>query len=46
MGAQGEACTGAISISPGIRLYQLADDCFAAELTAKGTKFYRDDELN
>ncbi len=27
-------------------VWQLTDDGLAAELTAKGTKYYRDDELN
>lgn len=37
---------GAMSISPGVWLYQLTDDGVAAELTAKGTKYYKDSELN
>ncbi|HXZ47817.1 MAG TPA: YSC84-related protein [Usitatibacter sp.] len=37
---------GAMSISPGVWLYQLTDEGLAAELTAKGTKYYKDDELN
>jgi hypothetical protein len=27
-------------------LYQIADDVLALELTAKGTKYYKDDALN
>jgi hypothetical protein len=27
-------------------VYQLTDDGLALELTAKGTKYYRDDDLN
>jgi lipid-binding SYLF domain-containing protein len=38
--------TGALSIKPGVWLYQLTDDGIAAELTAKGTKYYKDAELN
>jgi lipid-binding SYLF domain-containing protein len=38
--------TGAVSVMPGVWLYQLTDDGLALELTAKGTKYYRDDELN
>ena len=38
--------TGALSVSPGVWLYQLTDDGLAAELTAKGTKYYKDTELN
>ena len=37
---------GAMSISPGIWLYQLTDDGLALELTAKGTKYYKDGKLN
>jgi hypothetical protein len=35
-----------MSIKPGVWLYQLTDDGLALELTAKGTKYYRDDTLN
>lgn len=30
----------------GVWLYQLTDDGLAPELTAKGTKYYQNDELN
>ena len=43
---QGGAFAGAMSVSPGIWLYQLTDDGLALELTAKGTKYYKDDDLN
>jgi len=43
---QGGALAGAMSISPGVWLYQLTDDGLALELTAKGTKYYKDDSLN
>jgi lipid-binding SYLF domain-containing protein len=45
-GAKGEAYTGAMSVSPGVWLYQLAGDGLALELTAKGTKYYKDSDLN
>jgi len=45
-GETGVAITGAMAVSPGVWLYQLTDDGLALELTAKGTKYYRDDELN
>jgi lipid-binding SYLF domain-containing protein len=46
-GDQGaEVYTGAVSIKPGVWLYQLTDDGLALELTAKGTKYYQNDELN
>jgi lipid-binding SYLF domain-containing protein len=42
----GASFTGAVSVSPGVWMYQLTDAGIAAELTGKGTKYYRDDELN
>ncbi len=45
-GDTGMALEGAMSVSPGVWLYQLTDDGLAVELTAKGTKYYKDDELN
>ena len=43
---QGGALAGAMSVSPGVWLYQLTDDGLALELTAKGTKYYKDGDLN
>ena len=43
---QGAGLAGAVAISKGVWLYQLTDDGLAVELTAKGTKYYRDDDLN
>jgi lipid-binding SYLF domain-containing protein len=45
-GGQGGAFAGAMSIAPGVWLYQLTDTGLALELTAKGTKYYKDDKLN
>jgi lipid-binding SYLF domain-containing protein len=45
-GDQGAFASGAVSVSPGVWLYQLAGDGLAVELTAKGTKYFRDDTLN
>jgi lipid-binding SYLF domain-containing protein len=45
-GSKGVAYQGAVSVSPGIWLYQLTDKGLAAELTVKGTKYYKDDDLN
>lgn len=45
-GGRGAAYQGAVSVSPGIWLYQLTDTGLAAELTVKGTKYYKDDKLN
>jgi len=43
---KGAGVAGAVAISKDIWLYQLTDDGLAAELTAKGTKYYKDDDLN
>lgn len=43
---QGGSFAGAMSIYPGVWLYQLTDDGLALELTAKGTKYYKDSNLN
>jgi len=43
---QGGSFQGAISISPGVWLYQLTDAGLALELTGKGTKYYKDKNLN
>ena len=45
-GDEGGAFAGAISISPGIWLYQMTDTGLALEATVKGTKYYKDDALN
>jgi lipid-binding SYLF domain-containing protein len=37
---------GAIAVSPGVWVYQLNDDGVALELTAKGTRYYKDTDLN
>lgn len=41
----GGAFAGAMSVSPGVWLYQLTDDGLALELTVKGTKYYKDGDL-
>jgi lipid-binding SYLF domain-containing protein len=47
VGGQGAAAyAGAMSVSPGVWVYQLTDEGVALELTAKGTKYYKDTELN
>ena len=43
---KGASFAGAMSISPGVWIYQLTDDGLALELTAKGTKYYKDNDLN
>jgi lipid-binding SYLF domain-containing protein len=45
-GDKGAALQGALPVSPGVWLYQLTDTGVALELTAKGTKYYKDDDLN
>ncbi len=43
---KGGAYQGAVAVSPGVWLYQLTDKGLALELTAKGTKYYKDSDLN
>ena len=45
-GEKGAALQGAMPVSPGVWLYQLTETGLALELTAKGTKYYKDDDLN
>jgi lipid-binding SYLF domain-containing protein len=45
-GDKGGAYQGAVAVGPGVWLYQITDKGLALELTAKGTKYYKDDELN
>jgi lipid-binding SYLF domain-containing protein len=45
-GDQGLAMSGAVSVAPGVWMYQLTDTGLAAEITGKGTKYYKDSDLN
>ena len=45
-GDGGGALQGAVSVSPGVWMYQLTDKGLALELTGKGTKYFKNDELN
>jgi lipid-binding SYLF domain-containing protein len=45
-GDKGGALQGAIPVGQGVWVYQLTDKGVALELTAKGTKYYKDDDLN
>ena len=45
-GEKGAAFQGAMPIAPGVWVYQLTETGVALELTAKGTKYYKDDDLN
>lgn len=42
----GGALAGAVSVSPGVWMYQLTKKGLAAEITAKGTRYYKDGDLN
>jgi lipid-binding SYLF domain-containing protein len=46
VGDKGAAYQGAVSVTPGVWLYQVSGDSLALELTAKGTKYYKDSDLN
>jgi lipid-binding SYLF domain-containing protein len=43
---KGGAFTGAATVSPGVWVYQLTEDGLALEITVKGTKYMKDDNLN
>ena len=45
-GGAGGSYQGAVAVASGVWLYQLTDAGLALELTAKGTKYYKDKELN
>lgn len=45
-GEKGASYQGAAAVSPGVWMYQLTDKGLALELTGKGTKYYKNDELN
>ena len=45
-GDKGGAYQGAVSVMPGVWMYQLTEKGLALELTGKGTKYYKDDDLN
>jgi lipid-binding SYLF domain-containing protein len=45
-GGKGDSYQGAVAVAPGVWLYQLTGDGLALELTAKGTKYYKDTDLN
>jgi len=43
---EGGAFAGAVTVSPGVRVYQITEDGLALELTIKGTKYMKDNKLN
>jgi lipid-binding SYLF domain-containing protein len=45
-GESGGALEGAVSVSPGVWMYQITDKGLAAELVVKGTKYLKDADLN
>ena len=45
-GDGGGSLQGAASVSPGVWMYQMTDKGLALELTGKGTKYSKDDDLN
>jgi lipid-binding SYLF domain-containing protein len=45
-GEKGAAYQGAASVMPGVWMYQLTDKGVALELAGKGTKYYKDADLN
>ncbi|WP_410499742.1 hypothetical protein [Chitinibacter sp. S2-10] len=45
-GDKGMTYQGAVSVTPGVWMYQLTDKGLALEMTGKGTKYYKNDELN
>ena len=45
-GDKGGSYQGAVQVMPGVWMYQLTDKGLALELTGKGTKYYKDDDLN
>ena len=45
-GTKGGAMSGAVSVSDGVWMYQITDKGLAADISATGTKYYKDDDLN
>jgi lipid-binding SYLF domain-containing protein len=45
-GDQGASMQGALAVSPGVWMYQLTEKGLALEATAKGTKYWKDSDLN
>ena len=43
---KGASFAGAVSVSPGVWMYQLTETGIAAEITGKGTKYYKDKKMN
>jgi lipid-binding SYLF domain-containing protein len=43
---KGASAAGAVSVSEGVWMYQLTDKGLALEITLKGSKYYKDDDMN
>ncbi len=43
---KGAAMGGAVSVADGVWMYQLTEKGLAADISATGTKYYKDDDLN
>ncbi len=43
---KGGSAEGAVTVAPGMELYQLTEAGLALEATIQGTKYYKDDDLN
>ncbi len=45
-GDKGGAAAGAITVAPGVNLYQLTESGLALQATIQGTKYFKNDDLN
>jgi lipid-binding SYLF domain-containing protein len=45
-GDKGAAAAGAVTIAPGVTLYQLTENGLALQATIQGTKYFKNDDLN
>jgi lipid-binding SYLF domain-containing protein len=45
-GDKGGALAGAVTVAPGVSLYQLTESGLALQATIQGTKYFKSDELN
>jgi lipid-binding SYLF domain-containing protein len=45
-GESGGALTGAVDVLPGVKVYQLTEAGLLAQMMLKGTKYWRDEDLN
>ena len=45
-GDNGGGMAGAVAVADGVWMYQLTDTGLAVEISATGTRYYKDDDLN